>query len=339
MVTLVDGLRAPRSVAQLPDRRLLIAERAGALLLIDSRGGQRALEGTPSALLAGDGGYLDVAIDRRFAENRRIHLSYAAGTPGASTLAIFSAHLVEGELRDASTLLRVIPGREVPRHFGGGMLQLADDSLLLTVGDGLEHHLQAQSLRSELGKVLRVDARGAAATDNPFRTPGATRIWTLGHGNPARLAYDVDADEVFLYEPGAGGGGELNHLQRSRNYGWPLATHGTSPGGAYVSPFRELAGMTSPLWVWPRDFMPTGMAWYPGGEFTHWRGSLLVSGVRDGAGALHRLRVRAGRVVDEEWLTVNGMPPLQDLRVFPDGGIHLLTRERPARLLRLLPAR
>jgi glucose/arabinose dehydrogenase len=71
------GLQNPWGLAFLPDGRMLVTERAGALLLLSSEGKTlKTLRGVPAVQSEGQGGLLDVVIDPAFAANRRIYLSF-----------------------------------------------------------------------------------------------------------------------------------------------------------------------------------------------------------------------------------------------------------------------
>ena len=336
---LARGLHRPTAMARLPDRRLLVTERHGRLLLIPpgSVDTPRVLAGTPPPLRSGAGGYFDIAVDPDFSGNRLLYLSYAAGTRERSTTAVFRAELRDGELQNGRTVLRVEPAHRAPHNYGGRLQFLPDQSLLLTTGDGLERREEAQSLRSELGKVLRVNRDGKAARHNPYTHADGLRIYTFGHRDPRGITYDAQQRQVFIHERGPRGGDELNLLSRRGNYGWPALTHGIDLSGARISPFKRMRGMADPLWVWEPAIRPSGLAWYHGDGFPGWRGSLLVSGLD--ARGLHRLRVHRGRVVDEEWVFPDLPYRLRDVRVFADGVIHLLTDGEQAQLLQVLPRR
>lgn len=84
-VPVVAGLEHPWAVAWLPGGDLLITERPGRLRLV--RGGvlqAEPIRGVPEVLAEGQGGLLDVAVHPRFATNRWIYLTYAAGSPSAN---------------------------------------------------------------------------------------------------------------------------------------------------------------------------------------------------------------------------------------------------------------
>ena len=76
-----DGLSTPWGLAFLPDGRLLITERSGALRIVDGERLLPPIAGIPAVWTQQDGGLFDVAIDPDYARNGWIYLSYAEPRP------------------------------------------------------------------------------------------------------------------------------------------------------------------------------------------------------------------------------------------------------------------
>lgn len=335
--TLAEDLRWPWSVAALPEGGFLVTEREGRLLWLPGDGTRRVLDGTPATLFAGQGGYFDVILHPGFARNRLVYLSYAEGTEQANHTAIFRARFeADGSLTGGERILQLAPDKETPQHYGGRMLFLPDGTLLITSGEGFEHREQAQSLESELGKILRVGDDGAELSSNPFsHIDEARRIWSYGHRNPQGLAFDPVAQVVYEHEHGPRGGDEVNIIEGGENFGWPAVTHGVDYSGAYVSPFKTAPGMKDPIWTWVPSIAPSGLAVYRGSDFPGWNGDLLVGALVDRE--IRRLTVRRGEVLEETALLSELGERIRDVRVF-DGRIYVLTDSEAGRLLRLRPA-
>ena len=71
VVTVVQGLQNPWSVAFLPAGRMLITERPGRLrLVVDGALAPEPVAGVPPVGAGGQGGLLDVVLDPAFAQNR-----------------------------------------------------------------------------------------------------------------------------------------------------------------------------------------------------------------------------------------------------------------------------
>ena len=337
--TLAEGLELPSSVAELPDGRLLISERAGPLRLWTPDGLSAPLTGVPEVRFAGQGGLLEVLPDRDFARNRILYLSYAAGSRGTNGTRLARATLGDTGLVDLREIFVAHPDKPTDAHFGGRMTQLADGSLLLTLGDGFSLRESAQDLRSHLGKIVRLNPDGSVPGDNPFvgRDDALPEIYSLGHRNVQGIAFDSARAILWSHEHGPRGGDELNRIEPGQNYGWPVATAGLDYSGAQISPFEDYPGMRTPVHGWTPSIAPSSLAVYRGAAFAQWQNDLLVTAL---AGrALHRLRLDPNGGVEEEEVLLRDLGErLRDVRVDVQGRVLLLTDGAHGKLLRLSSA-
>ena len=335
---LAEGLQHPWSVAQLPDASFLVTERGGTLLHISADGSERTtITGVPQTFVAGQGGFFDILLHPQFATKQLVYLSYAKGDSAANGTAIYRARLEGDTLVAGADILWVNDKKNTAKHYGGRLLFLPDNSLLLATGDGFDFREQAQNGSNELGKVLRILDDGSVPADNPFHTTGSERVWTLGHRNPQGLTLDRSTGTVYLHEHGPKGGDEVNVLQAASNYGWPAATHGVDYSGAYVSPFTQLPGMAPPLHYWVPSIAPSGFAWYGGDKFPAWQGKLLVGALVDKEVRL--LSLEDGAIVDEAPLFAELGERIRDVKEGSDGFVYLLTDAEAGALIRVTPAR
>lgn len=337
VVTLAEGLRHPWSVIQLPGGDFLVSERPGRLLRIAATGGTiQEIEGGPKTLTGGQGGYFDIALHPQFEQNALVYLAYAQGTPGDNATTLHRARLRDNALIEGEDILATRPSKTTRQHYGGRLLFIDESTLLLSTGDGFDLREQAQSLNSELGKVLRVTDGGKPAPGNPFTHSGAERIWTLGHRNPQGLARDPVTGTIYLHEHGPRGGDELNVLAAGNNYGWPAVTYGLDYSGAYVSPFQSLPGMTEPLHTWTPSIAPSGLTVYRGDAFPDWQGDLLVGALVPEEVRL--LELQQGRITAEKSLFREVGERIRDVRTGRDGLLYLLTDSEQGRLIQIRPA-
>lgn len=332
--TIAEDLRWPWSVALLPDGSFLVTEREGRLLHVGPGRKRSVVTGTPDTLFAGQGGYFDIVLHPRFEETQWVFLSYAAGDERSNRTTVLRARYEDDQLLEGKTILSVEPDKRTPQHYGGRLLFLRDESLLVTSGEGFEHREQAQSLDSELGKVLRIDVAGNAGGLMVKGHESRSRIWSYGHRNPQGMVLIPDTGEVLLHEHGPRGGDELNLVERGANYGWPLATYGVDYSGAYVSPFQRAPGMQEPLWKWVPSIAPSGMAWYNGTRFPGWQKSLFIGALVNRE--VRRLEFYNGVVQREEALFPELDERIRDVRVFDDR-IFILTDGEQGRLIEVLP--
>ena len=61
-----------------------------------------------------------------------------------------------------------------------------DGTLFVTLGERQSYATEAQSLDSQLGKVVRIHPDGRLPADNPFAAQGglSAAVWSYGHRNP-----------------------------------------------------------------------------------------------------------------------------------------------------------
>ncbi len=351
--TVAEGLEHPWGMAWLPDGDLLITERPGRLRILRAgRLDPRPVPGVPAVAGVGadqvfasrQGGLLDVALHPRFSETGWVYFTYAHGTPEANGTRVARARFDGTALRDWQVIFTARPLKPGGQHFGSRLLWLPDGTLLVSIGDGGNPSLrlggelirrQAQDPASHLGKVVRLDAAGRPAADNPFRDDpaAAPEVWTLGHRNIQGMAYDPVRRRVWASEHGSRGGDELNLLVAGANHGWPEVSFSAEyDTGRPVARRTSAPGFTDPRRVWMETIAPSGLAVYSGDRPTSWRGDLFVGGLV--GRSVRRLRLdAAGRVTGESVIPVGAR--VRDVRQGPDGFLYVLTDEPAARLLRL----
>ena len=184
---------------------------------------------------------------------------------------------------------------------------------------------------------MRLDREGRVPADNPFvrQSGAAPEIYSLGHRNPQGMAVDPQTGALLLSEHGARGGDEINRVTAGSNYGWPVVTAGIDYPFARVTPFRRLEGYQDALLEWTPSIAPAGLAVYDGALFPGWRGDLLVPALKERA--LRRVLRDGERIVGQQLLLAELNERLRDVKVAPDGAIHVLTDGLDAKLLRITP--
>ena len=331
--TLAEGLNFPWSVDFLPNGDLLVAELEGTLKRISKDGSSsNSVSAVPTVYRASQGGLFDVLLDKDFATNSTLYLSYAEGDSEENGTTVARATLTGNALTDVEVIFTASPRKYAPLHYGGRMAFTSDDLLLITTGDGFDFREHAQDLNSHLGKTIRINKDGSPAQGNPF--PEAPKVWTYGHRNPQGLAIAPDGT-VYLNEHGPKGGDELNVITKANNYGWPAITYGMDYNGAYVSPLTEYPGMQQPQYVWTPSIGPSGMAFYEGNKFPKWQNSLFVGALVNKE--VRRLTVENQQVTAEETVFAELDARIRDIRVGPDGLLYIVTDGDPGTVIRVHP--
>jgi glucose/arabinose dehydrogenase len=338
---LVTGLRAPWSLAFLPDGGMLVSEKPLGVRLI--RGGKPAtqvLPGGPTDFYArADSGVLDVVLDPDFAQNRFVYITYAQGTEAANRTAIWKARLDGDRLTGGRVIFRTGFDKKGPSHPGGRLLFLPDKTMLLSVGDGFEYKAEAQNMRSHLGKVLRLTREGGVPADNPFvgRSDVLPEIWTSGHRNIQGLTLDSATGIVWAHEHGPRGGDELNQLRAGANYGWPAVTHGIDYDGKTISDRAFAPGFEPSLFYWAPSIAPSGLTVYRGTRYPGWDGKFFVGGLASQSIVRVGTNPNTGLLVEERRMFGGVRARIRDLRTGPDGYIYVLTDAALGELLRVRP--
>jgi len=313
------GLTAPVGLSFLPDGRLLVADRpVGALSVLDLTTRTRTpIDGVPPVHGKIDGGLLDVLASPDW-----IYLALAIEVPGGNTTVVDRAHLVDGHLTGRQRLFTARPVIPNSNEFGARLV-LTHDILFVSLG---QRNLpeNAQDLRSDLGKIIRLRPDGGIPPTNPFvHVRGALpEIWSYGHRNPVGLSVDPANGTLWEHEHGPQGGDEVNIIRRGRNYGWPVITYGVEYGGKPIG--RGLThhqGMEQPVFYYNPDIAPSGMMLYTGDRFPRWRGNLFIGALA--LRFLDRLDVEHDRVLHEERLFEDRKWKVRAVQQGPDGAIYL----------------
>jgi glucose/arabinose dehydrogenase len=111
-----------------------------------------------------------------------------------------------------------------------------DGRLYVHMGDGFDP-AKAQSMRSFLGKILRLNRDGTPASDNPFYTAGdgltaADYILALGFRNPFGGAWRLADSSLFEVENGPSVD-RMARIVRGRNYRWDGTNASMASGATY----------------------------------------------------------------------------------------------------------
>ena len=341
--TIAGGLVHPWGLAFLPDGRMLVTERPGRMRIVTRDGKlSPALEGVPKVFASGQGGLLDVVLDRDFARNRTIYFCYAEPADGGARTALARARLNEKETPRLDEV-KVIFQQEGPlsrgNHFGCRIAQAPDGNLFLTQGDHFTYRDDAQNLANHIGKIVRIKPDGSVPDDNPFvaRRGAKPEIWSYGHRNSQGAAINPASGKLWMHEHGPRGGDEINIPQAGKNYGWPVIGYGIDYNGAKIHEGTHKPGMEQPIKQWTPVIAASGMAFYRGTLFPAWKGNLFIGGLT--TQILVRLELDGEKVVKEERLLREVGERIRDVREGPDGALYLLTDSTAGRVLRVSPAK
>lgn len=339
------GLEQPWAMAFLPSGDFLVTEREGTMRVVQANGRiGHPIAGVPPVAAQGQGGLLDVVLDRQFAQNRRLFFCFSEPDPSnasRSSTALASARLNERHTRleNVQVIFHQMPRVRSDAHFGCRIAQAQDGSLFLALGERSIAREQAQRTSNHLGSIVRLQPDGKPFADNSLASTkgkGLPETWSWGHRNPQGLTITPDG-ELWAHEHGPQGGDEFNHIRGGANYGWPLVTYGRAQGaGPRAGQPRKNAALEAPVHYWGRAIAPSGLTYLDSGRYgAQWQGSFFVGSLRHGA--LVRLKVVDDVVQQESWHRIAEGEQVRDVRQGPDGLLYVLTDRPDGRLLRVEP--
>ncbi len=339
--TIADGLRNPWALAFLPGGKdLLVTERPGNLRVVSAEGKVGApISGVPKVWAEGQGGLLDVVLSPQFDKDRTVYLSYAEeGSDGKAGTAVGRGQLSEdrARLENFRVIFRQQPKLSVGNHFGSRLVFDRDGYLFIALGENNQRPT-AQDLDKLQGKVVRILPDGTVPKDNPFVGQANVRpeIWSYGHRNQQGAALNPWTGKLWTHEHGPRGGDEINIPQAGKNYGWPIATHGSDYTMLPISEAKgeQVKGMVGPHHVWEKSPGISGMAFYDSPTFKAWDHDLFIGALA--TEELIRLQLDGDKIVHEERLLGELKARIRDVRVGPDGYLYLLTDAKDGALLKV----
>ncbi|WP_165186017.1 PQQ-dependent sugar dehydrogenase [Caulobacter soli] len=368
-MTRVGTFSKPWRIAFLPDGRMLITEKTGALWLVTQKGEKTQIAKVPPVLAEDQGGLLGVYLSPRYARDHGVYLTYSEPGDGGSSLALAKATLSLGKAGPSLEGLKVI-WRDGERGKGGqfgAQIAFSPDGkfLFLTVGER-QRMTPAQDPNQPLGKILRLTLDGKPAPGNPmagrigaasvpvtdppedtekaktapvirtYTFPGPNlalaETWTSGHRTPYGLAFAPDG-RLWELEHGPKGGDELNLIEPGKNYGWPLVSYATNYNGVPIPSPDTRPDLQKPVLYWTPVIAPGNLVFYTGKMFPQWNGSALASGLA--SKSLNRIIIAGASATGAERWDVGHR--IRDVEVAPDGALWMLEDDSAGGLFRVTP--
>lgn len=338
----VAKLAEPWAIAFLPDGRMLVTEKKGKLKLVTQDGKIGEISGAPAVDYGGQGGFGDVVVHPKFADNGYIYFSYAeAGEGDTRGAAVARARLSlddkgGGALSESKVIWRQEPKLDGRGHYGHRIAFAADGHLFISSGER-QHFDPAQDMKSNLGKIVRLNDDGSLPKDNPFADQGgvAAQVWSLGHRNPLGIAFDAKG-QLWNIEMGPKGGDELNRVERGHNYGYPIVSNGDHYDGKDIPDHHTRPEFHAPAVSWTPVISPGGFIIYSGSQFPDWKGDGLIAGLSSKA----LVRVEFDGSTAKEAARYDMGVRIREVEQGPDGAIWLLEDQMNGsggRLLKLTP--
>ena len=374
-MTQVATLNRPWRIAFLPDGRMLITEKVGAIQLVTQTGEKTPLANVPKVEAKGQGGLLGVFLSPHYATDHTVYLTYSepdpTGAVSGSSLALAKARL--GLKPGAPSLddLKVIwrdGGRGKGGQFGAQVAFAPDGKSLFLASGDRQRMTPAQDDNSPVGKILHLTLDGKPAPGNlmagkvgapsipiidppvdtekartapvvrtfDFSGPNLTPAETWAKGFRTPYGMAFAPDgRLWEAEMGPRGGDALNLIEPGKNYGWPIARYAVNYNGVPIPSPDTVAGVTRPVLYWTPVIDPGNLMFYHGKMFPQWEGSAFVSGL--GTRSLNRIVIKGATATSaERW---NMGHRIRDVEVAPDGALWAIEDSPTGGLFRITPAK
>lgn len=329
---LATDLKKPWAVIPFADGRLLITEKGGNMQIYDGNGKVvKKIEGFPAVDDRGQGGLLDVALDPDFANNQMIYWSYAEKqSDGKNLMAVAKGKLNEtsGKVENVTVIFRATPSLESTKHYGSRLVFDKDGHLFVSTGERSElpGRVQAQDLKSGLGKIFKITKDGKPAPGNPFldNKDAMPEIYAYGIRNAQGLDIHPTTGELWESEMGPKGGDEINIIKAGKDYGWPTITYGVEYSGKEIGtpPLQQKEGMEQPVYYWDPVLSPGGIVFYKGNAIPEWENNLFIGGLS--SQHIARIVIKDNKVIGEERLLEEENERFRDV-AYHDGMLYAVT--------------
>ncbi|MCK5751951.1 MAG: PQQ-dependent sugar dehydrogenase, partial [Mycobacterium sp.] len=163
----VPGLDTPVDFRFLPDGRILVAEKAGAIKVVENGTLRDEPVITLSVNTLGERGISGLAVDPDFADNGYLYVSYISSANRNQ----LSRLTMVGNTAGTEVVLLQSGQSSAVNHHGGALGFGPDGTLYWGVGDN-GNGANSQDLTNIHGKILRLNPDGSTPADNPA-IPGA----------------------------------------------------------------------------------------------------------------------------------------------------------------------
>lgn len=329
---IAEGLKSPWGIAVLPDGRIIATEKEGVFRIVSQDGKISApITGLPKVDTNGQGGLLDIALDPKFESNRMVYWTFAHPEAGGNLTAVAKGKLSADDktIEGAQIIYKAGPVYNGKLHYGGRIIFDKEGNLIVTTGErsDLETRPMAQDLKTALGKILRITTDGKPAAGNPFlnKTDALPEIYSYGHRNVQGVAFHPESGDLWETEFGPRGGDELNRIQPSKNYGWPVITYGIEYSGKEIGtpPIQQKDGLEQPVYYWDPVISPSGITFYTGSAIPEWKNNLFISGLS--STHIARIVIKDNKVVGEERLLAKEGQRFRDVVQGNDEALYAIT--------------
>jgi glucose/arabinose dehydrogenase len=298
-----DGLSDVVDFAITPDGRIVVAERAGRVRVVEGASLEEAA-GNGTGISAADGAILGLTLDPDFPRTGHVFVIHAP--PGAFRIVRY--RLAGGALVERMALIRDVPAAAEP----SATLRAGPDGKLYAAFDDGGSPDAAARLSEWSGKILRMNMDGSTPDDQPAASP----VFWSGLRSPRGLGWTPDGATLWMAEQ---------------------STDGVDRIGALVTaPERPRRASQRVSYTLPPSLGPRSLVLHRGGDIREFRGDMFVAA----AEAEYLLRVRFNpseplRALSTEKMLEGRLGPLRAVAISADGSIYVASDSALWRLARV----
>ncbi|MDO9593343.1 MAG: PQQ-dependent sugar dehydrogenase, partial [Erysipelotrichaceae bacterium] len=151
-----------------------------------------------------------------------------------------------------------------------------------------------------------------------------TEIYAYGLRNTQGLAIHPTTGDLWSNDMGPQGGDELNLIESSKNYGWPIISYGEEYTGAPIGEgLSQKEGMEQPVYYWDPSIAPSGMTFYTSKAIPEWENNLFIGALR--SSHIIRLMIKDNKVIGEERLLQDKGQRFRDIAMGLNGELYAIT--------------
>ena len=314
---IVDGLNKPWSLSFIDNKKILITEKKGNLLILNLNNKKiNKVSHNLSLKAVNQGGLLDVLYKDNF-----VWVSYSEDRGNWNT----STSVALGKFNEKNikfkNIFRAEPPIDSGYHFGSRLV-IKDKYIFITVGErGLG--MIAQDPTKHPGSIIRINLDGSIPKDNPrFKDKNKKdwlpEIFQIGVRNPQGMALSPFDNKVYLSNHGAKGGDWFGPAKKGENYGWKiLGWGGTNYSGTKIGP-KWKPGFTKAIKYWVPSIAVSAMIIYKGEEFKEWNGDALITSLKDQS--LRKIKFNNNKFINEEIIFKDKIGRMRDIKIHKESG-------------------
>jgi glucose/arabinose dehydrogenase len=217
-------------------KRLFIVEQSGKIKVYDRETNKSKVffDISEKVKYQNELGLLGLAFHPDFKKNGLFYVNYTTENPLRTIVSSFKVSAADPDQADKNSEEIILQFDQPFENHNGGMLTFGPDGFLyIGTGDGGsagDPNGNGQSLKTLLGKILRIDVNKKSAgknylvpESNPFfkSTSGdMAEIYAYGMRNPWRFSFDKDTGRLWLADVGQDKYEEIDLVEKGKNYGW-----------------------------------------------------------------------------------------------------------------------